>query len=188
MACPPPTSWRCPQQKCTGPSPGRYTPRHIRSTAGPTLKLASNFYVVGRAKLQHLSAYMLYFFGFCRQISVRNHAKKAVVALKFLVGMVAGPADSGAEVGQQGGALPRQADCAPQGQAWPARRRAPRPRAAVLVKRSSGLSSWIHPKVADAAVTRQLTLHSRVCVCSCLRQQVPICCFMPAQVLTLCLG
>ncbi len=38
-------------------------------------------------------------------MSVHNHAKNAVVALNLHVGVVAGPVDNNAEVGQQGGAL-----------------------------------------------------------------------------------
>ncbi len=36
---------------------------------------------------------------------MHNDAKKAIIVLNFVVGVVAGPVDSGAEVGQQGGAL-----------------------------------------------------------------------------------
>ena len=57
---------------------------------------------------------------------IRQHA--LVVKHAAAVSLVhAGFVDAGAEVEQPGGGLPRQADGAPQGAAWPARRRAPRP-------------------------------------------------------------
>jgi len=71
--------WQVPPHTC------------LYSTTGFTLKLESGF-SLGRAKLQHS----------CEYISVHNDAKKAITVFNFVVGVVAGPVDSGAEVGQQG--------------------------------------------------------------------------------------
>ncbi len=98
---------------------------YLYSTAGPTLEPCKQLFSWQSQIAAFVCVYVV-ILGSCSYMSVHNDACSCCCA-ELLVGVAAGPVDSRAQVRQQRGALPRQADCAPQGQARPAGRRAPGP-------------------------------------------------------------